>query len=581
MLLLRLYAGVYRWYPIIRKWAGISLRVDDRLGTALRNIGQSNGTGDVGQWRQLIDLLAQNPVGQDPQLVAAGLVRARELASKLTVEERIAGVSALAGRIKSAPLVQLLSGDIPAVAAIAIAGADLDDGQWAELVPELPVRARGFLRNRKDIGPSTRLALSNWAGADFRIAGEVEAVAEANEALAPEKPVSQIGAIVERIEQWRRNRDSSEAPRLPFVDDEVEIALEPSVEIRFETDDNGTIVWVEGAPRGAIVGVDIAQPAYDDGPGPDAYAAAAFRQRMPMENARMTMRGSPMIDGDWRISASPFFDALTGRFRGFRGIMRRPNLTEKAEFSVDFQAERKRQGETMQQVVHELRTPLGAIAGFAEIIEQQLFGPVSGDYRSMASAILVDAQRLLAGFDDLSTAARLDSGNLELDDGITECSWLVRKLADRLATISDQMDVDINLIVADPARPFAVDRDLAERIFSRLVSAIIIGCTPGERLHGRIKTEVGRSVVNSFKLDLPLKLRGLSDAELFGSSAIDPENSDVELASPLLGLGFSLRLVRNLARKVGGDLRFQKESLLLTLPTVQNGDLDIRDIGGD
>jgi len=37
-----------------------------------------------------------------------------------------------------------------------------------------------------------------------------------------------------------------------------------------------------------------------------------------------------------------------------------------------------------------------------------------------------------------------------------------------------------------------------------------------------------------------------------------------------LGLGFSLRLVRNLARNVDGDLRFQKESLLLTLPASQN-----------
>jgi hypothetical protein len=42
-----------------------------------------------------------------------------------------------------------------------------------------------------------------------------------------------------------------------------------------------------------------------------------------------------------------------------------------------------------------------------------------------------------------------------------------------------------------------------------------------------------------------------------------------------------LRLVRNLARKAGGDLRFQKESLILTIPAVQDGDMDFRDIGGD
>ena len=76
-------------------------------------------------------------------------------------------------------------------------------------------------------------------------------------------------------------------------------------------------------------------------------------------------------------------------------------------------------------------------------------------------------------------------------------------------------------------------------------------------------------------------LRVLNDAELFGSGTVDLDSSEAELASPLLGLGFSLRLVRNLARKVGGDLRFQKESLVLLLPAGQDGDVSNRGIGGD
>jgi hypothetical protein len=36
-----------------------------------------------------------------------------------------------------------------------------------------------------------------------------------------------------------------------------------------------------------------------------------------------------------------------------------------------------------------------------------------------------------------------------------------------------------------------------------------------------------------------------------------------------------------LARKAGGDLRFQKESLILKIPAVQDGDMDYSDTGGD
>jgi hypothetical protein len=45
----------------------------------------------------------------------------------------------------------------------------------------------------------------------------------------------------------------------------------------------------------------------------------------------------------------------------------------------------------------------------------------------------------------------------------------------------------------------------------------------------------------------------------------------------LLGLGFSLRLVRSLARNVGGDLRFYNEALILNLPAVSNGQTGYRD----
>jgi His Kinase A (phospho-acceptor) domain len=581
--LLRLCCGRYRTL-LDQNIFGVvaALRVDDRLSTALRNVSILDATDVRGKWHQLIDILAQNPDDFDQALVAEGLVKAYVLGQGLTVDQRVSAVRSLGQRIHSAPLVQLLGGDVPAVAAAAISGARLSDEEWSELVPELPVRARGFLRARSDLGQKTQMALAAWAGADFRLSGTIADIDDAMVATPEvEQQPSQIGAIVERIEQWRRNREAGDSPRLPLGDEQAEIAPQIPDEIRFETDDNGTICWVEGAPRGAIVGIDIAHAAYDGGPGPDAYGAAAFRQRMPMENARMQLRGGPIVEGDWLISASPFFDAITGRFRGFRGIMRRPNFAEKPEFASDTVDNRRQQGESMQQIVHELRTPLGAIAGFAEIIEQQLFGPVTGDYRSMAGSILADAHRLLAGFDDLATAARLDAGNFDLQVGITDCAWLAEKLAERLAPISDGMGAEINLVFADPVRPFAIERELAERIFSRLLSAVIIGCRPGEALQGRFKTELGRAAVNSFQLGLPEKLVGRSDDELLGTGPVGNDDVQADPASPLLGLGFSLRLVRNLARKVGGDLRFQKESLLLTLPAVQDGNLGYRDYGGD
>lgn len=66
----------------------------------------------------------------------------------------------------------------------------------------------------------------------------------------------------------------------------------------------------------------------------------------------------------------------------------------------------------------------------------------------------------------------------------------------------------------------------------------------------------------------------MDEAELFGSG---PAALDGSSEAPLLGLGFSLRLVRSLAKNIGGDLRFYNEALILSLPAINGGRTGIRD----
>lgn len=550
------------------------MRFDDRLETTLRQTADE-GVGLSAKWQQLVDILAQDPGDFDPESVAIGLQKVRQFMNVVPVAVREQCVRALSGRLQSAPLLLLLSGDVPAVASAAISGARLTDDAWADIVPHLSTRARGFLRNRRDLGPLTLRMLAMWSTADFVLSP----IKTESEAAPPVPQNMQIRDIVERIERLRMEREISEpvellpvaeviepesAPSPPSQFEHPQIDINPIDEIRFEADEYGTICWVEGAPLGAIVGVDIAEPAFDDGPGPDAYGAAAFRQKMPLENARMRLCGAPAIAGDWRINAAPFFDGVSGRFNGYRGILRRPNLAEVAVIPESHTSE----AEHIQQLLHELRTPLGAIIGFSEIIEQQLFGPVTEDYRILAGNILHDAERLLSGFDDLSTAATIETGTYLAEDGVTECEWLSHKLAERLHGLSDLLQVTLNLVHAHPVRPFAIDHQSAERLFSRLLSAVIIGCEPGEVLDGRFRTEPGLNATNRFVLTLPRKLVDMQESELFGSG---PGSIDDFDEAPLLGLGFSLRLVRSLARNVGGDLRFYNKALIVSVPAVGDG----------
>ena len=381
---------------------------------------------------------------------------------------------------------------------------------------------------------------------------------------------SQISALVEKIADYQKNRTIEAPGPLASESGNTSFFVESIEAIRFETDESGTIVWTEGPPKGAIVGVTVAHPAFDDGPGPDAYGAAAFRQRMPMENARMRLCGASIVVGDWRMSAIPFFSDETGRFEGYRGIMRRPNIAEDAgHSSIDL--ERREQ---LQQLIHELRTPLNAVIGFSEIIEQQLFGPASFEYRALARNIMDEARRLLAGFEDLDIAVKVDSGQLPESIGTTKADWLFERMTQRLQGLTQSKAVDLNISKAEPIRPFALDGESVERIFARLLSAAIISCENGETLKGELRTRIGVQPTNQFTLSRPSRIKDIAESILLDpSQGIDGDGGE----SSLLGLGFSLRLVRNLAQAAGGSLTINADNIALTLPAATASKINIRE----
>lgn len=532
------------------------MRYDDRLKTVLKG-PFPDGSAAALQWRQVADLMAQKPGRLVNDDVQSGLTRLRDLHDRVNEEDRIAAVKALAGRLRSAPLLVYLCADSNGICDAAIAAADLTDDEWLDVIPQLSPRGQDSLKIKSDLGPLTRDMLNLDVFEDEP--AELETVEE-----------SQISTLVAKIADYQKTR-ATETPLPPISDLEHRSYFVEAIDaINFETDDSGTIIWAEGPPKGAIVGVTIAEPTFDDGPGPDAYGAAAFRQRMPLENARMRLCGAPIVAGDWRMSAIPYFGDETGRFKGYRGVMRRPNAAEDAGHN-NLDVERREQ---LQQLIHELRTPLNAIIGFSEIIEQQLFGPASSEYRSLSRSIMDEAQRLLTGFEDLDTAAKIDAGQMESLSGLTEPDWLLERLAQRLQSLTESKSVDLHINKAEPVRPFALDSESVERIFARLLSAAIIACENGEELRADLRTRIGSQPVNYFSLSRPSRIKGISEEQLLDpSQGVEGDASD----APLLGLGFSLRLVRNLAKSANGALTISADRIGLTLPAATTSEIGVRE----
>jgi signal transduction histidine kinase len=265
-----------------------------------------------------------------------------------------------------------------------------------------------------------------------------------------------------------------------------------------------------------------------------------------------------MRRGDWLISAIPVFDPANGRFTGYRGTARRPRVDERAE-PVRTATGPSMPADSLRQLVHELRTPTNAIAGFAEMIEAQMLGPVGDAYRDRAQVIRSQARELLGAIEDIDLAARIDSAALSLVPGQVALRPVLAMIVDDLAPLSELRGSVIALPIADLS--VTGDRRAVERLLARLLATLVSASGQGERIGVHMATEGADKI--AITIDRPQALADYPGDQVLD---IDDERED----ATLLGTGFALRLARNLARELGGALVIGPESLTLRLPAAVN-----------
>jgi signal transduction histidine kinase len=329
---------------------------------------------------------------------------------------------------------------------------------------------------------------------------------------------------------------------------------------RFETDEQGVIRWVEGVSRAPLIGLSLELNASDGASRADGVAAGALRQRAVFSDARLIVVGGSDAAGEWRISGAPAFDRATGRFSGYRGTARRPRREESAVPSTPPPSSPA--ADSLRQLMHELRTPTNAIAGFAEMIEREMLGDAPPVYRERAGTIRMHARALLAAIDDLDIAARIEASALTLGSSEVTLRPLLSRIADDLAALAELRGAWIALPIDDPV--VRGDSRAIERMLSRLLATLLSAARDGERVGIAIE-EVGGLVAIAF--DRPDALAAYDGDALFN---LDDEDED----AALLGTGFALRLVRNIARELGGSLTVTDDAITVELAAMVTKSLE-------
>lgn len=562
---------------------------DDRLATVLRQ----RATGEAGlrtQFRQLLDLLGRHRARRgsqpDHSLIAAAWLRMDALAQAIPAPARGAMIREAGWRFQSPDLAAHLAEDEPEVASAALNRADLSSEDWATLIPRLPVRARGFLRNRRDLPIDIEALLARLGIHDRGLPAPAEAdqaapqraaarVAPIPLHLAPATPPvtlptrdrddtgrTEISALVERIAQFRKERGESRhelerSPRLPLgeLPERTELVVGS---FGFATDAAGRIEWASSEIAPMVVGIRLFAPSGqgDASPG-EAERERAFARRQPIARGQLSLVGAPAIAGDWIIDAAPRFSE-EGHFTGYSGRLRRipgdpgPPLGAGA-----------READQIRQLLHELRTPVTAVQGYAEVIQQQLFGPAPHEYRALAAAIAADAARILAGFDELDRLAQLETGAITIEPGEADLATLIRRTAAQLTPVLQPRGSGLTLEFSQTTTLLvAIDADDAEVLVWRLLASLAAVCDAGEQITLQLAPLISaRGAAVRLVCTLPIRL--VAQDNLFAATA---GTHDSAINPGLFGAGFALRLARAEARAAGGSLVRDAATLALTLP---------------
>jgi hypothetical protein len=551
------------------KEADAAVRFDDRLNTVLAQPA-ANPHDRAVRWRQLVEL----PARADDLSSASAQLALLEVRSEAVVVDpqvRAAAARAVAGPRLPIELVFAFAADTIHVSAPVLAAVSLNTGEWQQVIERASSESRQFIRSMHpeipELVPTPAPAPPPPLVEERPVAAATPAAAEAQQVEAPEAPppptpapampIPSISEVLARIENLRQDRQFLPSETAPSAVPAAVAAAPrprrtaetPSPLFRWECGPSGEIAWVEGVPRGPLIGRSLAQPAEHN--GVDPRIQRAFAVRAPFRDANMTIGGDGPAAGEWKLSGVPAFEPMDGRFAGYRGVGMRSGVAIPDQIPIE-QSEQLDEN-ALRELVHELKTPLNAIIGLAEIIDGQYLGPAETIYRERAAEIVSQGRLLFSAIEDLDIAAQLRSSPAAAD-GSTDLNALLTALLpdfkDRAARRGAQFEVALS---RSPAIA-SLDKAVLERLLRRFYTALIDVAEPRERLSASIDCDVGQCLVS---LNRPEAIRAISDSQLFGREG---ESKDV------LASGFSLKLARGIAQTAGGDLRVTGDKLALVLP---------------
>ncbi|MEI7646456.1 MAG: ATP-binding protein [Chloroflexales bacterium] len=227
----------------------------------------------------------------------------------------------------------------------------------------------------------------------------------------------------------------------------------------------------------------------------------------------------------------------------------RERTAELSATNVELAHIARRKDEFLTNMSHELRTPLNSILGRAEILREQIYGPLSTIQQDSLRVIEESGRHLLALINDILDLSKIEAGKIELNFGPVPIIEVIHAALRMVAQTALQKRISLAYPSEIPEEfLFADARRLKQILVNLLSNAVKFTLEGGQvglevhrnRAQGQITFTVWDTGIGVAAEDLPRLFKPFSQI-------------DSSLSRQHDGSGLGLALVANLADLHGGS----------------------------